>query len=149
MGVLVDNSAAKLSKRLRAFPEQLRAIYRLVEAHRDPPDEHRAARRLSTWHLMILVAVVALFLGAQRVWRDASYCWEKAAYHEDMAVFHRGGWPTNMSPTDAALLLAAMPRRPELAVLHSRMRVKWQQAAACPWLPVEPDPPRLRQRPLK
>jgi hypothetical protein len=150
MGELVDNSAAKLSKRLRAFPEQLRAIYRLVDAHRDPPDDHVIApRRLSTRHLMILVAVVAVFLGALREWRDISYCWKRAAYHEDMAIFHRGGRPSHMSPSDFALLVAATPRRPELAMLHSQMREKWQQAAACPWLPVEPDPPRLRQKPLK
>jgi hypothetical protein len=150
MGELADSAAAKLSRRLRAFPEQLRAIYCLVDAHREwSEDRAVTARRFLTRHLMILVAVVAAFLGAQRLWQDISYCWDRAAYHEDMAVFHRGGWPTHMSPSDVALLVATMPRRAELAVLHSRMKEKWQQAAACPWLPVEPDPPRLRPSALR
>jgi hypothetical protein len=98
---------------------------------------------------MIIVAVAALFLAAQRVWQDMSHAWRRAAYHEDMAAFHRGGWPTHMSPTDAALLVATTPRRPDLAIIHSRMKEKWQEAAACPWVPVDPDPLMLRPRPLK
>jgi hypothetical protein len=145
MGDLADNAATKLSRRLRAFPEQLRAIYCLVDEHRDWPEVRAATpRRFSTRHLMIFVAVVAMLLGVQRVYHDISYCWARAAYHEDMALFHRGGWPTHMSRNDAARLLAVMRRRPDLAVVHSQMKEKWQQAAACPWLPVEPDPPGLR-----
>jgi hypothetical protein len=150
MRVPTDNAAVKLSRRLRVIPEQLRAISGLVDPDRYPFVVHpRPRRRFSTRHLMLLIAVVGVFLGVLRVWQDVSYCLQKAAFHEDMAAFHRGRWPTNMNRADAALLLAVMPRRPELAVLHSRMRVKWQSAAAHPWLPVEPDPPRLCLTPLK
>jgi hypothetical protein len=150
MSVLADNAAAKLSRRLREIPEQLRAISCLVDPDRYPAVVRALrARRVSTRHLMILVAVVGVCLGVARVCQDVLYCRQQAAFHDDMAAFHRGRWPTNMDPKDAALLVAVMPRRPELAVLHSRMSAKWQEAAGRPWVPVEPDPPRLPRRPLK
>jgi hypothetical protein len=48
-----------------------------------------------------------------------------------------------MNPFDAARLFAGVRRRPELGILHSRLNVKWQNAAAHPWIPVEADPPWL------
>jgi hypothetical protein len=142
MRVLADDAATKLSKRLQVIPEQLRAISSLVDPDRYPPVVHALrVRRLSTRHLMMLIALVAVRLGAARLWEDVLYCRQKAAFHEDMAAFHRGRWPTNMASSDAALLAAVMRRRPELAVLHSRMREKWQEAASRPWISVEPDPP--------
>jgi hypothetical protein len=90
---------------------------------------------------MILVAAVAIFLSVVRVWHNRWYCQQKAAFHEEMAAFHRGRTPVNMSPKDVARLFAGVRRRPELAVLHSRMKLKWQNAAAHPWLRVEADPP--------
>jgi hypothetical protein len=99
------------------------------------------------WQLMILVAVAGLFLGALRLWLDVSYRLQKAAFHQKMAALHRGQLPPNMKPAAFVRLMAAMPRRPELAVLHSRMSEKWQDAAAHPWLPVEADPPNLSQTP--
>lgn len=97
---------------------------------------------------MILVAAVGLVLGVLRVWQDVSFCQQKAAFHEDMAAFHRGQWPKNMNQSDAAALIAVVRRRPDLAVLHSRMKVKWEYAAARPWLPVEADLPALTRTPL-
>jgi hypothetical protein len=140
MRVLEDSAAAKLSRRRRAIPEQVRAISCLVDPDRYPPAVVRGlqTRRCSTRHLMILIALVAVCLGAGRLWQDVSYCLQEAAFHEVMAEFHRGGWPTNMNRNDAVLLIAVTRRRPDLAVLHSRMREKWQEAAAQPWLPVEP-----------
>jgi hypothetical protein len=52
-----------------------------------------------------------------------------------------------MTRADVVRLMAILPRRPEVAVLHSRMSVKWQDAAAHPWLPVEADPPGLSRTP--
>jgi hypothetical protein len=60
-----------------------------------------------------------------------------------------GGWPTHMSRSDVARLVAVTPRRRDLAMIHSEMQRKWEEAAACPWLPVEPDPPGVRPRPSK
>jgi hypothetical protein len=68
---------------------------------------------------MMLIALSALCLGGARLWQDILYCRQKAAFHEDMAAFHRGGWPSNMNRSDAALLFAVVRRRPELSVLHS------------------------------
>jgi hypothetical protein len=150
MRVLADNAAAKLSRRLRVIPAQLRAISALVDPDRYPPVFNaRHARRVSTRHLMLLIALVAVCLGVARLWLDVSSCRQQAAFHEDMAAFHRGRWPKNMNRSDAARLFAVMRRRPELAVLHSQMREKWQEAAAHPWLPVEPDPAWLARRPWK
>jgi hypothetical protein len=150
MSVLAENATARLSGRLQTIPEKLRAISGLVDRDRYPRVVHALRlRRFSMLHLMVLVAVVAVMLGVLRVWQDRAYCQQKAAFHEDMAAFHRGRWPSNMNRTDAARLLAVTRRRPELAVLHSRMREKWQEAAALPWLAVEPDPPWLSKRPLK
>lgn len=148
MSVLAENAAARLSGRLQTIPEKLRAISGLVDPDRYPRVVRALRlRRLSTWHLMILVAVVALFLGVLRVCQDRAYCQQMVAFHEDMAAFHRGRWPTNMNRSDAARLVAVIRRRAELAVLHSRMREKWQTGAAYPWLPVEADPPGLSRRP--
>jgi hypothetical protein len=150
MRVLADNAAAKLSRRMRAIPEQVRAISALVDPDRYPPVAHaRRIRRLSTRHLMILVAAVGLFLGVLRVWQDVSFCQQEAAFHEDMAAFHRSQWPKNMNRSDAAALIAGMRRRPDLAVVHSRMKAKWEYAAAHPWFPVEADLPALTRTPLK
>ena len=90
---------------------------------------------------MILVAGVALFLSVLRGLHNRFYCQRKADFHEAMAEFHRGGWPTKMNASDAFRLFAGMRRRPALAIHHSRMRVKWQNAADRPWLRVEDDPP--------
>ena len=148
MPVLVDNSAAKLSRRLRVLPEQLRAITALVDPDRYPRLVRTLPRRrLSTRHLMFLVAAVAVVLGAFRLWRDVSYRWRQAAFHEDMAAFHRGRWPPNMNRRAAAALMASTRRRPELAVFHSRMKVKWELAADNPGLPVEDDPPWMSPKP--
>ena len=148
MPVLVDNAAARLSRRLGVIPEQLRAIKALVDPDRYPRlGRALPRRRLSTRHLMFLVAAVAVLLGAFRTWRDVSYRWRQAAFHEDMAAFHRGRWPRNMNRAAAAALTATTRRRPELAVFYSRMKVKWELAAENPWLPVEDDPPWMSPKP--
>ena len=142
MSVLADSAAAKLSRRLHAIPEKLRVISGLADTGRYPSwVRPRTSRRFSTRHLMTVIAVVAVFLNVVRVWHNRSYCERMAAFHEAMAAFHRGRWPTNMNPSDAARLFAGVRRRPALAVHHSRMKVKWQNAAAYPWLRVEADPP--------
>ncbi len=98
-------------------------------------------------HLMILVAVVGVFLGVLRLWLDVSHRRQKAAFHEEMAALHRGRRPPNMKVAAFRRLMTVMPRHPELAVLHSRMKEKWQDAAAHPWQPVEADPPNLIEHP--
>jgi hypothetical protein len=141
MSVFADDAAAKLSRRLQAIPEKLRVVAELADADPYPPIvDTRSYRRFSTRQLMIFVAVVAVFLSVARMWHRQSYCQQKAAFHEDMAAFHRGGRPKNMNPGDIARLLAGVRRRPELAVFHSRMKIKWQNAAAHPWLRVDDDP---------
>ena len=148
MRVLADNADAKLLRRLRVIPRRLRAIASLVDRDRCPPVVRALwPVRFSTRHLMILVAVVGVFLGVLRLWLDVSYRLQKAAFHADMAALHRGRRPANMAFPAFARLMAAMPRRPQLAVLHSRMKEKWQDAAAHPWLPVEADPPNLSRTP--
>ena len=148
MRVLVDNANAKLSRRLQVIPLHLRAIASLVDRDRYPVVVRALwPKRFSTRHLMILVAIAGLFLGVLRLWLDVSFRLQKAAFHEKMAALHRGQRPANMKRAAFFRLMAVIPRRPELAVLHSRMREKWQEAAAHPWLPVEADPPNLSQTP--
>jgi hypothetical protein len=142
MSVLADDAVAKFSRRLQAIPEKLRVVAELADAEPYPPVVHgRSYRRYSTRQLMILIAVVAVLLSILRMSHRQSYCQRKAAFHEALAAFHRGQRPTNMNPTAAASLVAGVRRRPELAVFHSRMKVKWQNAAAHPWLRVDDDPP--------
>jgi hypothetical protein len=142
MSVIADNAAAKLTIRLQAIPEQLRAVSELADADPHPAVVRaRSFRRFSTRRLMILVAIAALFLSVARVWHNRLYCQQRAAYHAAMAELHRGRLPANMSSADAARLFAGVRRRPELAIHHSRMKVKWQNAAVNPWLRVEADPP--------
>jgi len=146
---VADDAAAKLSARLRVIPWHLRAIASLASPDRYPPVLRTlSSGRLSIRHLMVPVAVIGVLLGGVRLWQDVSYRLQKIAFHEDMAAYHRGRRPPNMNASDLALLVKVMRRRPEWAVLHSRLRLKWQRASVCPWLPVEADPLYLSQTPL-
>jgi hypothetical protein len=148
MPILADSAAAKVSRRLRLIPRHLQAIASLAGSDRYPRIARAfSVKRFSTKHLIIFVAVVAIFLGLLRVELDVWYCLQRATFHADMAAYHRGRPNPKLSPADLARLKAAVPRRPELAILHSRMSEKWHEAAAQPWLPVEPDPPRLLRTP--
>ena len=82
-------------------------------------------------------AVVALLWGADLTLGRIAHRRERAAYH-DVLASQEGGETTLPIPLPP---LPGYHRRPELAAYHVRMRRKWERAAACPWLPVEADPP--------
>ena len=138
MRVLADNEAARLSRRLPAIPRHLRAIASLAQ-----PGRRRSVGRFATWHLMILVAVVAVVLGSLRLWLVVPYRQQKAAFHERMAAFHAGRRPLNMTKADFVRLRNVVLPRREMAVLHYQMKEKWEDAAAHPWQPVAADPPGM------
>jgi hypothetical protein len=102
----------------------------------------RDRRRITIRQLMFLIGCWAVVLGAWRHYRWNAYCMERAEYHAGLEAFHRyPSWPGAVSPGPGGRQIGLMKRRPELASYHSRMRQKWEHAAARPWLSVEPDPP--------
>jgi hypothetical protein len=144
MREIANSAADKLSIRLQMIPRHLRAVASLANLDRYPPVVRALSLgRHSTRHLMILIAVLAVILAPLRLWLDVSNRFRNAEFHADMAAFHRGQRTVNMTPADIARLTLAVRRRPDLAMLHARLTKKWQDAAAHPWLPVEPDPPSL------
>ncbi len=82
-------------------------------------------------------AVVALLLGAVVTLKRIQDRLEKAGHHDVLASVY-GGESSIRAP---APQLPGDHPRPEVAGYHVRMRRKWEQAAARPWLPVDPDPP--------
>ena len=92
---------------------------------------------------MILIAVLAVILAPLRLWLDVSNRFRNAQFHADMAAYHRGLLPANMTSADVARLMAVVRPQTGLAAVHSRLKEKWQYAAAHPWLPVAADPPSV------
>jgi hypothetical protein len=79
------------------------------------------------------LAVVALLLGANLMWMRIEDRLARASQHDVWARIYGGESSVPAAP--------GFPPKPEVAAYHSRMRRKWEQAAARPWLPVDPDPP--------
>jgi hypothetical protein len=136
----MDNRISTFPERMTSFGGRLRAVSQIVaEEMASIPPERPA--RLTIRHLMALIAIIAVFSSAQRFWQHQAYRVERAAYHEDMEVFHGGGFPPNMAGSDAVLFVAVTPRNAKLVPFHREIRLKWERAARYPWLQVEPDPP--------
>jgi hypothetical protein len=96
---------------------------------------------------MIAVASCGVALGAHTEMRRirALEAWYgfRAGFHADRGRIH--GDPSRYDGT--CLGCFSPPFRPNprldpaLAAYHAAMRSKYERAARCPWLPVEPDPP--------
>jgi hypothetical protein len=127
--------------RMTSFAGRLNVVSQLVaeEMIAEPPE--RPAKRLTIPHLLALVVVIAVVLSVQRLRQHQIYRLERAAYHEDLEVFHGGGFPSHMAADDAVLFVAVMPRHSKLVSFHREMRLKWEQGARRPWVRVAPDPP--------
>jgi hypothetical protein len=140
MAILGIKSRAELGGRLRSIA---RISGEAVVAS-DEADEvaRRNRRRVTIRHIMFLVAFWAVVLGAWRHCQWNAYCVERARYHAGLEAFHSYAvWPGPVSTGQGGPQIGPMKQRPELAIYHSRMRRKWERAAARPWVSVEPDPP--------
>ena len=139
----MDDRIGTFPERMTSFGGRLCAVSQIVadEMASMPPEK---PTRLTIKHLMALFALIAVFSGAQWLCQHQAYRVERAAYHQDMEVFHGGGFPPNMPGGDAVLFVAVTPRCAKLVPFHREMRMKWERAARYPWLSVEPDPPEPR-----
>jgi hypothetical protein len=81
--------------------------------------------RLTTRHLLVLVALVGLALGS------VAWMQRRAASFRGVAAHHR-----------SRIILVGPPSSLfDLTVYHMEMAQKYERAARYPWLLVEPDPP--------
>jgi hypothetical protein len=92
--------------------------------------------------MMTVVALVAVLMGGFRLWRLRESYRQQAAWHRRLEVSsgriarYAGAMSRiGIEPPGAG---AALSKRAEY---RAKMRQKYEQAAARPWLPVEPDPP--------
>jgi hypothetical protein len=95
--------------------------------------------RFTVRHLMAAVAVAALLLAARGTWRRyQSYRYQAATYAEMERLV------SALRPADSRISVVYDPGTPqELRFTPeqvSRLRRKYERAAARPWIPVEPEP---------
>ena len=107
--------------------------------------------RFTVRRLMVVVTLAALAFGIVRYWTARQHYLKKAADHagfrayvlvspqsirywEERWTAGREGKPASYPWPDRP------PFVPAMAKYHDEMRLKWEQAARFPWLPVEPDP---------
>src|SRR4051794_29234234 len=93
--------------------------------------------------LLILVAVAAVGLWAERMWRRSASMRQKAALwakieaeDREMADRLQSRWVDSL-----AWVVDNIEALREEAERAGRLRAKYERAAMRPWLPVEPDPP--------
>jgi hypothetical protein len=139
MATLGIKSQAELGGRLR----EIARIAADEAAARDAADAlaRRKRRRSTIRQMMFLVAFWAVILGGWRHYWWNAYCTERAQYHAGLEAFHRNPQAVRMSAARAGRSRARFKPRPDLVAYHYQMRLKWERAAAQPWLSVEPDPP--------
>jgi hypothetical protein len=86
---------------------------------------------------MIVVAVVAVTLGAVAIERRRARLREIADYHDGMLRHLRSLNASMRGPH------GTVPS-PRLVSYHDRMAKKYRLAASRPWLPADPDPPQTK-----
>lgn len=110
--------------------------------------------RMTTRRLMVAVAILATLLGgaleAKRLWLLRRYYLELAVGHAcwcdylripEAVPYWEARWTAQREGVKGSYPWPDKPPFvPAMAAYHARMRAKWEQAAARPWLPVEPDP---------
>jgi hypothetical protein len=95
--------------------------------------------RFTVRRLMIAVAVVGLVYGAFTMWMRSQRFSEKAANHARIEVWYQAlveGLSPSLTPTEEKIRSCR-----EIAARSRSLRQKYELAARCPWLSVEPDPP--------
>lgn len=90
---------------------------------------------------MVVVAIVGLVVGLglegeRRRRRYHARARQHAIIREDL---HR--FLTIVAPSDSVQFFGDRRAIAERVGYHGRLKVKYEQAARFPWLPVEPDPP--------
>jgi hypothetical protein len=144
-----NRSVDRIYARASGFLGRLETISSLVSQEKESSEvENHHAKdgprtpRITLRLLMILVAIVAIVLGTERVWRQRAFCLKTAAFHGQYEVLYSGGIPDDISTDDASVFMLVMRPRKESADYHARMRQKWERAALRPWVQADPDPPR-------
>jgi hypothetical protein len=95
--------------------------------------------RFTIARTMVVVAVIAVLLGAVAMLRRRAYLRKLADYHAEAARHIRFDHGSIIRPDGAYVHIAVAP--PRLADYHEDLAGKYERAARYPWLPVEPDPP--------
>jgi hypothetical protein len=90
---------------------------------------------------MVLVAVVGLVIGLgvegeRRRERYAGLARQHAMIRDDL---HR--FLVLVPPTDKVQFFGDRRAISEKVGYHGKLKAKYEEAARCPWLPIEPDPP--------
>jgi hypothetical protein len=113
----------------------------------------RVRVRLKLWMLLLLVAFIAFGLGIERRRRDflarAAHHGQEAErnrqwkYYSVIMIIRVGGDPLSLPPEESAEYeRRVIEHWNRSADYHEALRIKYEQAARRPWLPVSPDPPR-------
>jgi hypothetical protein len=89
--------------------------------------------------MMVLVAVIALLLGAAAIQRRRAHLQRLADHHAEMARQLRSSHGSIIRP--GGVYVHVPLTHPRLADYHEDLARKYERAARYPWLPVEPDPP--------
>jgi hypothetical protein len=111
--------------------------------------------QLTVRRLIVAVALVALLLGAARLWALRQLYLERAAGHAGFRAlvlrspqdiqYWESRWTDRRAGRPARYPWpAGPPFVPAIARYHDDMKVKYERAAARPWLPVGSDPPEPR-----
>jgi hypothetical protein len=85
--------------------------------------------------MMILVAIVALLMGVERLAKRRAYFLTLAEVEADRAHDYEMCIPCLNEKYDKPGMYQ------KLAAYFAEKAQRYRRAAACPWLPVEPDPP--------
>jgi hypothetical protein len=92
------------------------------------------------WIVIVLISasLLASFVGIGRFLRLASEFRLRARFHALQESVIAGG---ELFKGPGGMYAYQLPRRPDQVDYHSKMRQKYERAAARPWLPIEPDAP--------
>jgi hypothetical protein len=96
--------------------------------------------RLTTRRLMILVALVAVLLAAERVFRQSMHYLQKAEDH----ALRSDRWVRSYTYPEAPFTNCMGPHGRDkllLANYHDQLKQKYEYAACHPWASLPPDPP--------
>jgi hypothetical protein len=88
--------------------------------------------RMTTRRWMIMIAVVAIVLGAIAIDERRDRFRQLAAYHDRVVQALRPPYVPQVNPRRVAY--------------HRDLAAKYERAARYPWLPLEPEPSELRWR---
>jgi hypothetical protein len=105
--------------------------------------------RMTTRRWMTAVVVVAVVLSAGVLLRRNWELSVRALYHDTIEKYQAEKMESleqlalsATTPGDAERLRVDAATEAAIGQWHARLKEKYRRAARCPWLPVEPDPPR-------